>query len=115
MHLAPFFDAAPDPFLIIDADKRIFRINAAWEQLYGWSRKDLEGTPWVLVVHHDDAAYTDEAIARKVPSVFRVRVRRRQGDYRVTEWSWIQWQDELSIAVGRLILDYGGPHAAADA
>ena len=86
------FDIERDLLCTSDASGRFQTLNAAWEQVLGWSREELMSRPFVEFVHPEDVAAT-AAVAARVTEPdsqvvnFENRWRTRSGDYRWLRWS----------------------------
>jgi PAS domain S-box-containing protein len=84
----PFFELSLDPLATAGVDGFIKRANLAWERLLGWTEDELRAVPCVEFIHPDDRGRTvAEASRLASPGAetrdFEVRVRRRDGAYRV--------------------------------
>ncbi len=89
--LERFFTVSLDLLAIADTDGRFQRLNAAWEQILGYSIADLEGRPFLDFVHPEDVDATLEAMEalgeQKEIINFVNRFRAADGSYR-----WIEWR-----------------------
>jgi PAS domain S-box-containing protein len=86
-----FFSLSRDLLCIADFDGYFKTLNPVWEELLGFSRKELMDRPYVELVHPDDREAT-EAEASKVAdggevTFFENRFRCRDGSYRWLSWS----------------------------
>ena len=85
------FDMEHDLLCTAGSDGRFKSLNAAWERVLGWTRKELMSRPYVEFVHPDDVERT-AAEAAKIAEVdhelvaFDNRFRAKDGDYR-----WLRW------------------------
>ena len=94
-----------DIMLVARAEGPIVAVNPAWRATLGWDEPHLVGASLFDLVHPDDLARTQAAMAalesdgRLAPN-FQNRYRHRDGGYR-----WIAWNasrsDDLMVAVGR--------------
>jgi PAS domain S-box-containing protein len=83
-----FFELSLDPLVTAGFDGYIKRTNRAWERLLGWTEDELRAVPYVEFIHPDDRERTvAEASSLASPGAetrdFEIRVRRRDGAYRV--------------------------------
>jgi len=94
MDQSPFFDLSLDLLAIADTGGRFVQLNAAWEQVLGWTRAELLGSPYLEFVHPDDRAATmaeaSKLAAGHRTAQFENRYRRKNGGY-----LWLQWNAEL--------------------
>lgn len=85
-----FFTAALDLLCIGDMDGRFVRVNKEWENVLGYTVAELEGRPFLDLVHPDDRQPTLDAIAflsEQNPILnFTNRYRTKNGRYRLIEW-----------------------------
>ena len=84
----PFFELSLDPLATAGFDGYIKRANPAWQRLLGWTDEELRAVPYVEFIHPDDRERTvAEASRLASPGAetrdFEIRVRRRDGAYRV--------------------------------
>jgi PAS domain S-box-containing protein len=86
-----FFALSRDLVCILDLDGRFTRVNAAWEEVLGWSAAELTGSPYSDLVHPDDAAATRRESASVIessePVTFENRFRTKAGT-----WRWLSWK-----------------------
>jgi PAS domain S-box-containing protein len=86
-----FFTVALDLLCIADTSGNFRRVNIAWQNVLGYSIKDLEGRKFLDFIHPDDMPATLEAIGtlstQKEVWNFVNRYRCRDGSYR-----WIEWR-----------------------
>lgn len=99
-----YFTHTLDLLCIADMDGYFRRLNKSWESTLGYSLQDLEGKPFLDLVHPDDieatlAAMADLSKSKEVIN-FTNRYRCRDGSYR-----WIEWR---SVPAGKLI--YAAAH-----
>ena len=85
-----FFAASLELLCMIDFRGRLYRVNPQWEQVLGYEPQELEGTPFLDLVHPDDRPTTAAALGdlseARVPVQFVNRFRARDGSYRSMEW-----------------------------
>ncbi len=89
--LERYFSSSLDLLCIATTDGRFVRLNPQWEKVLGYTTSELEGTPFLDLVHPDDRADTIATMAtlaeqREVLN-FENRYRRKDGSYR-----WIEWR-----------------------
>lgn len=88
--LQGFFDVALDLLCIADIEGNFIKVNKAWEDILGYTTRELETRQFLEFVHPDDLEDTMEAIkalAEKQPVLnFTNRYRCKDGSYRYIEW-----------------------------
>lgn len=97
--LAGFFEVNLDLLCIADTDGNFIKTNKAWEEILGYTTKELDQKKFLEFVHPDDMQPTLDAMAslerqEKVLN-FINRYRCKDGSYR-----WIEWR---SNPKGKLI------------
>ncbi len=85
-----YFSSALDLFCIADTDGNFIRVNKEWENILGYSVKDLEKRKFLEFVHAEDIESTIEAI-QQLSSQHEVinfvnRYKAKDGLYRYIEW-----------------------------
>jgi PAS domain S-box-containing protein len=104
--LGEFFWNSTELLSVLGSDGSWQIVNAAWPEQMGWSLEDLQGGPFIDLIHPDDVEVTIREFERLVTSPdatlveFRNRQRRRDGAYRWIEWS-CQGRDGLVFSAGR--------------
>jgi len=97
--LENFFSVALDLLCIADDQGNFIKLNAAWENILGYSINDLENRQFLEFVHPDDMQPTLDAMSElsdQNPILdFTNRYRTKSGDYRFIEWH--------SVPVGNFI------------
>ena len=86
------FDIERDLLCTSDASGTFQTLNAAWENVLGWSREQLMARPFIEFVHPDDVEATRAVAARVVEADshvvnFENRWRTPMGEYRWLRWS----------------------------
>lgn len=86
-----FFSMSLDLLCIADLEGRFTRVNPAWEDVLGWTAADLTASPYLNLVHPDDAASTARESAHLANGGMTVnfenRYRSKDGTYR-----WLSWK-----------------------
>jgi PAS domain S-box-containing protein len=99
-----FFNVALDLLCIADTKGNFLKLNQAWQNTLGYTIEELQNTPFLNLVHSDDLAATQEAMAcladQKPVRGFVNRYRCKDGSYR-----WIEWN---SASVGQIV--YAAAH-----
>jgi PAS domain S-box-containing protein len=104
--LGEFFWNSTDLLSVLGSDSTWQIVNAAWPDQMGWSLEDLQGTPFIDLIHPDDVVATVREFDRLVAAPdatlieFRNRQRRRDGSYRWIEWS-CQGRNGMVFSAGR--------------
>jgi PAS domain S-box-containing protein len=100
------FNLSSDLIAVADFEGHFTRVNPAVEQILGYSSDEFLSRPYLEFVHPDDREKTAAATARirqgnKVTS-FETRYVRKDGSYRVLEWTSTPLPEERSMyGVGR--------------
>ncbi len=87
-----FFELAYDMLLTTSMDGRYQHVNAAWTRVLGWSADDLIGRTYTDFMHPEDLDRSADFLARQGDgsgnnqSELRLRMRSRDGSYRVIDW-----------------------------
>jgi PAS domain S-box-containing protein len=85
-----FFAASLDKLCMIDSTGRLHRLNPRWYAVLGYEPNELEGLPFLDLVHPDDRALTlaafDDLYRARVPAQFVNRFRAKDGSYHSMEW-----------------------------
>src|ERR1700730_13627006 len=89
--IARLFEMTSDLLATISLDGRFTLLNPAWEQVLGWTRKELEAPPIQEVMHPDDVEQTLALMlaGSNRPAHlenFTNRYRHRDGS-----WRWLLW------------------------
>ena len=94
-----YFNNALDLLCIADTDGYFRRLNPAWESALGFSVSELEGQPFLELVHPDDMQRTLQSLSQLANQEevlnFVNRYRCKNGAYR-----WIEWR---SLPSGKYI------------
>jgi diguanylate cyclase (GGDEF)-like protein/PAS domain S-box-containing protein len=89
--IARLFELTSDLLATISLDDRFTLLNPAWEQLLGWTRRELEAHPISEFMHPEDVAKTLALLhasgtrGEQIES-FTNRYRHRDGS-----WRWLLW------------------------
>ena len=62
--LLHFFTESTDLLCVADSDGKLKRLNKTWQAVLGWALKDLEGHPFLDIVHPDDRAATHDEMTK---------------------------------------------------
>ena len=85
-----FFAASLELLCMIDFTGHLHRLNPQWDQMLGYHPQELEGVPFLDLVHPEDRAATSAAFAdlrdTGAPVQFVSRFRASDGSYRSMEW-----------------------------
>ncbi|WP_406858128.1 PAS domain-containing protein [Alsobacter sp. KACC 23698] len=106
-----FFDLSVDLIAVVALrDGAWRRLNPAFGRVLGWATQDLMGTKAVALVHPEDRARFEQAMApsreQTARGAIELRMRRRDGDYRWIAWTLAPYLAEsLLFAVGRDITE----------
>ena len=100
------FTLSSDLITVSDFDGHFTRVNPAAEQILGYTEEELLARPYLDLVHPDDrertAAEAAEAGRGKTTMSFENRFARKDGSYKVLEWtSTPVVEDRLTYAVAR--------------
>ncbi|MGM0442762.1 MAG: sensor domain-containing diguanylate cyclase [Fibrobacterota bacterium] len=106
--LEDFFDLNLDLLCIADTAGQFVKLSASWEDILGYTRKELAGQEYLQFVHPDDLEYTIEAMeklrdGRKLVN-FVNRYRKKNGTYIYIEWR-SQPRGDLVFAAARNITE----------
>jgi PAS domain S-box-containing protein len=107
-HLTRLFAMSPDLLAAAGFDGLLKQFNDAWEAQLGWSRAELEATPYMELVHPDDRTDTENQIGRlaqgETIAEHVCRMLCKDGSIR-----WVAWSggpgDEAFYIVGRDVSD----------
>src|SRR5690606_4558949 len=88
--LEGYFSSSLDILCIADFQGNFIRVNKEWENVLGYTVKDLENKGFIDFVHPDDVAETNKTMQKlsqqKDVLSFINRYKSKQGDYRFIEW-----------------------------
>lgn len=86
-----FFEQSMNLHIIADLDGIIECINESWEKIFQYKRDELEGSPFINLVHPDDieATLTQMEMLKhgKAVDYFENRYKCKDGSYRTLAWS----------------------------
>ncbi|WP_017307018.1 PAS domain-containing sensor histidine kinase [Spirulina subsalsa] len=118
LELEQFFNISLELLCIADNQGRFRRLNRAWETMLGYSLAELEGKPFLELVHPDDIEATLAAMADLDAdhTVLRFvnRYRAKNGEYRAIEWSSVPY-GKLTYAAARDITERLATEATLEA
>lgn len=72
------FESAPESMVLIDAERKIIRVNEHAETLFGWTGRELLGRPMACLLQ-DGPAHGDKSAARTVGSAIELTAVRKDG------------------------------------
>lgn len=102
--LAAFFDSTAALHCIINQKGYFVKLNSRWEEVLGYTLKELMSQPYIYFVHPDDRLVTHEVVRelknQTIYPKFTNRYRHKDGSYRILEWSSGQNAD-LSVGSAR--------------
>ncbi len=104
------FEASFDLMCVIGFDGRIKDLNPSWTRTLGWSISELQGKPWLDLVHPNDQTSAIETEERLLlgqqTSGSENRLRCKDGRYRWVSWNSSADKDRQEIfAIARDITD----------
>ncbi len=104
------FNASLDILCVIGFDGCFKDLNPSWTRALGWSVAELQGKPWLELVHPEDRAATIEMDERLLlgqkTAGFENRLRCKDGRYRWVSWNSSADSERQEIfAVARDITD----------
>lgn len=93
-----FFNHATDMFCIAGFDGFFKVLNPTWENVLGWTSKELLAKPWIDFVHPDDANATENIKVNIVEGQevynFVNRFVCKNGDYKWLSWNSYPYNEE---------------------
>src|SRR3954452_25196263 len=116
----PFFELSLDLLVVAGFDGYIKRANPAWERTLGWTEEELRAVPYVEFIHPEDVEDTvAEVVKLAEPGTetrdFEIRVRTKEGPYRVLLFSATGAADEgVVYAVAKDITERNAAVAALE-
>lgn len=101
-----FFEQPAGLHIIAGLDGTIEQVNPAWEQVLGYTCEELEGRRIQELIHPDDLAPTEAAIAEQAQgqsiSQFQNRYRHKNGSWRTLMWWSSMLEDDGKLyAIGQ--------------
>jgi PAS domain S-box-containing protein len=95
------FNLSSDLIAVADFDGHFTRVNPAVEQILGYTAEEFLSRPYLELVHPDDRETTAAQAARigqgKQVASFETRYVRKDGSYRVLEWTSTPVLEERSM------------------
>lgn len=86
-----FIDLSKDLVCIANVNGLFYKVNPAFTKVLGYSKEELEGTPFVDFVHPDDLAQTYKEVEKlskgELTISFENRFRCKNGDYIILSWN----------------------------
>jgi diguanylate cyclase (GGDEF)-like protein/PAS domain S-box-containing protein len=89
--IAKLFEMTSDLLATFSLDGRFTLVNPAWEQLLGWSAKDLLDQPVRDLVHPDDIGQTLELMLAEERRPARFENFTNRCRHRDGSWRWLLW------------------------
>ncbi len=104
------FSASFDLMCVIGFDGCIKDLNPSWTRTLGWSLEDLQGRPWMDLVHPEDRAMAvkreEQLLMGQRSSGSENRLRCKDGRYRWVSWNSSVDRDRQEVfAIARDITD----------
>lgn len=108
LKLKKIFDKLNYVFCVINPDGSLETINQAWQNILGWTEKELAGQPWSYLIHKDQrsailAKLKGSEIPRKI--ILETRYLHRDGYYLWLSWNLFPHENQLIYAFARDITD----------
>ena len=106
MNLDLFFELSQDLFCIHESDGYFEPLNAAWENVLGWTQIELRSRPWIEFVHPDDLQVSLNAetqCTQEAAVEYENRYRHKNGSYRWLSWRVLRNGDGCVYAVAKNI------------
>lgn len=86
-----FLELSKDMVCIANVDAKFLKVNPAFTASLGYSKEELEGTPFVNFIHPDDLDKTYKEVEKlshgKKTISFENRYRTKKGEYLVLSWN----------------------------
>lgn len=107
-----FRDAVSDLVLITSADATVLESSASWEQVLGWTARDLRSRPLLEFIHPEDLPQTIALMERVQRGELELDLASFENRYRHADGSWrtLSWnacfRDGRWIAVARDVTQY---------
>lgn len=98
-----FWDNCP-ALLILCSTTHFIKVNKKWEELFGWSEKELYKSPFYDFMHPDDVVNAQEEVnavcdGQKQTGIgFINKYKRKQGGYVELVWAAHTWHNNLTYA-----------------
>lgn len=94
-----FFSLTPDLACIANTDGNFLKTNNRWQEVLGYTERELTSTPFIEFIHPDDIEATIQEAAKLKNGIatlrFGNRYRHKDGSYRWLEWSAMPYGDIL--------------------
>ncbi|MCK4793648.1 MAG: PAS domain S-box protein, partial [Desulfobacteraceae bacterium] len=88
--LEDIFNLSPDMVGVLTTEGILLKVNPAWEQILGYTQKELLDLGWAELVHPDDVEETNKVVEKQLKggSVvnFVNRYKCKGGSYKTLEW-----------------------------
>lgn len=103
------YDLTPALFCVASADGRFLKVNAEWERVLGFSKKELLKIGYAALIHPDDVKPTMDEVTRQLSGhstiSFVNRYRHKNGSYRLLEWQAAPANNGVLYAAARDITE----------
>lgn len=104
LKLKKIFEKLNYLFCVINPDGSLQTINQAWQNILGWTEKELAGQPWSYLIHKDErsailAKLKGSEISRKI--ILETRYLHRDGSYLWLSWHLFPHENQLIYAFAR--------------
>ena len=106
MSLNLFLELSRDLYCIRGSDGYIEPLNSAWENVLGWTRRELSSRPWIEFVHPDDVQLSLRAetqCTQQDAVEYENRYRHQNGSYCWLSWRVLRKEDGCVLAVAKNI------------
>jgi PAS domain S-box-containing protein len=108
LKLKKIFEKLNYLFCVINPDGSLETINQAWQNILGWTEKELAGQPWSYLIHKDErsailAKLKETEISRTI--ILETRYLHRDGSYLWLSWHLFPHENQLIYAFARDITE----------
>jgi diguanylate cyclase (GGDEF)-like protein/PAS domain S-box-containing protein len=102
---ARLFELSADLMVVADGDGNFISVNAAWEEVLGWTPGELTAESFIAFIHPDDVEATKVEMARAAGGECQVvgfenRYRTRSGDWVTLLWN-ARWDGRRWYGIAR--------------
>jgi len=107
--LKDIFNLSPDMVAVFTTEGKLLKVNPSWEQVLGYTQKELLDLGWIKLVHPDDVEKTNKEVEKQLKggSVvnFVNRYKCKDGSYKTLEWQATYAQEGIVHATARDITE----------